>query len=190
MDKDFFDVTAAPWRRIEPLLPEVRPKPKSGFPRVPGRVATAGILYCARAGCQWRALPPEFGLGLYVPPADDAVGARLRVRQYPQRAPASLRATPRNQVGLRFARQRDGQGPKRGSGTGQDPTDRGKLGVKRNVFTDGRDVPLAVLITGANVHDKWMVAPIFDDVVLHGRFGPGPFGFDPEAVDAWLDALR
>jgi putative transposase len=44
--------------------------------------------------------------------------------------------------------------------------------VKRHVLTDGRGVPLAVLITGANVHDKWMVAPMLDAVVLRGAFGP------------------
>ncbi len=44
--------------------------------------------------------------------------------------------------------------------------------MKRHVLTDGRGVPLAVLITGANVHDKWMVGPILDAVVLHGAFGP------------------
>lgn len=47
--------------------------------------------------------------------------------------------------------------PKRRSGgkkTGKNPTDRGKLGVKRSVLTDGRGIPLAVAIAGANVHDQ------------------------------------
>ena len=51
-------------------------------------------------------------------------------------------------------------------------TDRAKLGVKRHVLTDGRGVPLAVRITGANVHDKWMVADVLDAVVLRASRGP------------------
>ena len=63
MEKDFFDVPDPLWRRIEPLLPPELPKPKGGRPRVPDRVAMAGILYRVRTGCQWKALPPDFGSG-------------------------------------------------------------------------------------------------------------------------------
>ena len=44
--------------------------------------------------------------------------------------------------------------------------------MKRHVLTDGRGVPLSVLITGANVHDKWMVADALDAVVLRSSRGP------------------
>lgn len=37
-----------------------------------------------------------------------------------------------------------------GEVTGPNPTDRGKLGTKRHVLTDGRGIPLAVTLTGAN----------------------------------------
>src|SRR5216110_2630185 len=63
MDKDFFDVPEGLWKRIEPLVPREGPKPRGGRPRVPDRVAMAGILYRVRTGCQWKALPPEFGSG-------------------------------------------------------------------------------------------------------------------------------
>ena len=33
-------------------------------------------------------------------------------------------------------------------------------------------MPLAVAITGANVHDKWLVAKVLDAVVLRGSRGP------------------
>lgn len=45
-----------------------------------------------------------------------------------------------------------------GKKTGKNPTDRGKLGVKRSVLTDGRGVPLAVAIAGANAHDQILAA--------------------------------
>ena len=44
--------------------------------------------------------------------------------------------------------------------------------MKRHVLTDGRGVPLAVRITGANVHDKWLVAEVLDAVVLCAPRGP------------------
>lgn len=46
-----------------PWLPPEPPKPKGGRPRVPDRTILAGILYRLRTGCQWQALPPEFGSG-------------------------------------------------------------------------------------------------------------------------------
>ena len=44
--------------------------------------------------------------------------------------------------------------PWAGKKTGKNPTDRGKLGVKRSVLTDGRGVPLGLAVAGANVHDQ------------------------------------
>lgn len=44
-----------------------------------------------------------------------------------------------------------------GKKTGKNPTDRGKLGVKRSVLTDGRGVPLGVAIAGANAHDQTLL---------------------------------
>jgi len=68
-------------------------------------------------------------------------------------------------------RQRHGQGSKRGDQTGPNPTDRAKSGVKRHVLTDGRGVPIGVMITGANVHDKWMVGATLDTVPLSNSRG-------------------
>jgi len=63
MDHDFFDVPDDLWERIEPLIPAEPPKPKGGRPRVPDRVAMAGIIYRVRTGCQWKVLPSDFGSG-------------------------------------------------------------------------------------------------------------------------------
>jgi transposase len=75
-------------------------------------------------------------------------------------------------VGLGLARQRLGEGAKRGELTGPNPTDRGKLGTKRHVLTDGRGVVLGVTLTFANVHDKWMVGETLDAVVVSAPRGP------------------
>jgi putative transposase len=69
-------------------------------------------------------------------------------------------------------RQRLSKSAKRGDLTGPNPTDRAKRGTKRHVLTDARGVPLAVILTGANVHDKWMVGAILDACVFKGARGP------------------
>lgn len=49
------------WAVVEPLLPPARPYPKGGRPRVPDRIALAGILFVLRTGIQWRDVPAEMG---------------------------------------------------------------------------------------------------------------------------------
>lgn len=51
------------WSVIEPLLPQERPKPKGGRPRVPDRAALTGILFVLQSGIPWEMLPPEMGCG-------------------------------------------------------------------------------------------------------------------------------
>jgi transposase len=63
MDPKFRTVPNELWAVVAPQLPPERPKPKGGRPRVPDRVVLAGILYRLRTGCQWHALPSEFGSG-------------------------------------------------------------------------------------------------------------------------------
>jgi len=71
-----------------------------------------------------------------------------------------------------IARQRQHQGSERGDLTGPNPTDRAKLGTKRHVLTDGQGIPLAVTLSGANVHDKHMAGKTLDAVPLRGSRGP------------------
>jgi transposase len=49
------------WTTLEPLLPPAAAKPKGGRPRVPDRVALAGILFVLRTGIRWDELPGELG---------------------------------------------------------------------------------------------------------------------------------
>jgi len=73
---------------------------------------------------------------------------------------------------LDVSRQRLGEGAKRGAHTGPNPTDRAKRGSKRHVLTDRRGVPLALVVTAANVHDKWLIGRALDAVVVRGPRGP------------------
>ena len=40
-----------------------------------------------------------------------------------------------------------------GAATGANPTDRSKRGTKRSQLSDGRGMPLALVVAGANRHD-------------------------------------
>jgi len=51
------------WKRIQLFLPTYRKSPKGGRPRVDLRKTIEGIFYVLRTGCQWKAVPREFGSG-------------------------------------------------------------------------------------------------------------------------------
>jgi putative transposase len=51
------------WERMELLLPKYKPSPQGGRPRLPIRNVANGIFYVLLTGCQWKAMPREFGSG-------------------------------------------------------------------------------------------------------------------------------
>ena len=51
------------WAEVQPLLPPEKPPGTPGRPVVPFRRVLDGILYVLRTGCQWKAVPQEFGSG-------------------------------------------------------------------------------------------------------------------------------
>jgi hypothetical protein len=54
--------------------------------------------------------------------------------------------------------------PLDGAGTEANHTDRGKKGTKRSVLTDGKGIPLSVVVDGANRHDKKLVKRTLDPI--------------------------
>ena len=77
-----------------------------------------------------------------------------------------------------------------GKKTGENPTDRGKLGVKRSVLTDAEGVPIGVAVARANVHDQKLVEQTLQSIPAR-RPRPTPRkrqhlcadkGYDAEAV--------
>jgi IS5 family transposase len=67
-------------------------------------------------------------------------------------------------LGADVARQRERAGSLGGEQTGKDPTNRGKLGTKRHIVVDRNGLPLAVIISGANVHDSKMLEETVDAI--------------------------
>jgi len=56
---------------------------------------------------------------------------------------------------------------------GKNPTDRGKIGTKRSVLTDGGGVPLGLAVEGANCHDVKMARATITSIPVE-RPAPTP----------------
>lgn len=58
--------------------------------------------------------------------------------------------------------------PRGGEMAGKSPVDRGKLGTKRSVLTDGKGIPLGCVAAPANRHDSPLLRPTLEKL---SRFG-------------------
>ena len=59
----FHDIPDVLWERIDVVLPIYQKSKKGGRPRLSLRKVVCGILYVLQTGCQWKAMPKEFGSG-------------------------------------------------------------------------------------------------------------------------------
>ena len=59
----FHQIPDALWDRIDLVLPVYKRSNKGGRPRLPMRNVVGGILYVLSTGCQWKAMPEQFGSG-------------------------------------------------------------------------------------------------------------------------------
>src|SRR6478672_11518912 len=50
--------------------------------------------------------------------------------------------------------------------TGNNPTDRSKLGTKRHILTDKQGIPLSAIISSASTHDIKAVKDVIDNTVI------------------------
>jgi transposase len=60
---EFHQIPETLWLRIQTILPKYKRSCKGGRPRLSLRLVVTGILYVLRTGCQWKAMPREFGSG-------------------------------------------------------------------------------------------------------------------------------
>jgi putative transposase len=156
----------AMWQAVRPLLGPEKVSGSVGRPAVPFRTVLDGILWVLRTGCQWKAVPKEFGSGSTLHRRFQQWaerGAFLRLWQMMLEKYDDVRGIAWDWQCL------DGvmtKAPLGGDGTGPNPTDRGKLGTKRNTLSDRRGAPLSVYVTGAQVHDKRAAAGTLDRIVV------------------------
>ena len=57
----FHEIPDSLWERIDLVLPIYEASPRGGRPRLKMRKVVEGILYVLATGCQWKAMPREFG---------------------------------------------------------------------------------------------------------------------------------
>src|SRR5258708_6988680 len=136
------------WAMFALLLPPERPKPKGGRPRsIPDRAALTGTLFVLKSGIPWEMLPQEMGCGSGMTGCDVCAIGNARV--------SGDACTVRSYSGCRMRDASSGSGPHsivrvcrlpRGDATGNDPTNRGKLGAKRHVVVARMGLPLAITI--------------------------------------------
>ncbi len=50
--------------------------------------------------------------------------------------------------------------------TGNNPTDRSKIGTKRHILTDKKSIPLSAVISSASTHDIKLVTEVIDNTVI------------------------
>lgn len=59
----FHEIPEALWERIDLVLPIYSRSNQGGRPRLEMRKVVGGILYVLATGCQWKAMPEQFGSG-------------------------------------------------------------------------------------------------------------------------------
>src|ERR1700693_5856319 len=172
-------VSDALWQRIEALLPSPPPR----RPRFPGRTpldyrkVLTGIVFVLKTGINWEDLPAELGWGCgktcksYLKAWQEAGiwdglhNILLKELQEADKIDWSYGAADSTK-----ARALGG-----GDDTGPNPTDRSKLGTKHHVLTDAQGIPLATIVTGANVADVTQLLPLVDSIPdLSGPEGDKP----------------
>ena len=154
------------WLAVEPLLPQPKPRPLGGRPPMPNRDAFFAIFYLLRTGLQWKALPRTLGASSTV---HDRFQAWRKAGVFEQLWRTGL-LEYHTDIGLDLQWQSlDGcitKAPLGGEATGRNPTDRGKQGTKRHLLTEGAGLPIGLVVTGANRHDKTQVEAVLESLLF------------------------
>ncbi|WP_407560850.1 IS5 family transposase [Streptomyces sp. 184] len=162
------------WSLVAPLLPPFASRPQGGGTApVDERAVFTAVVYVLTSGCAWRHLPETFG----VSPAT----AHRRFAAWTEAGLwRRLHQTVLDELGARgevdwssaivdAASVR----AKRGSLTGRNPVDRGKKGSKLHVLSDAQGLPMALGVSGANVHDSQALLPLVAGIpAIRSRRGP------------------
>jgi putative transposase len=163
------------WERIVPLLPPRKPHPLACHrPRVEDRKAMDAMFFVLRTGCQWNALH-ETGIC-------SSSSAHRRFQEWTE-AGVFLALWKSGLVAYDAVKginwewlAMDGamtNAPLGGKTVGKNPTDRGKIGAKRSVLTEGCGVPIGLAVEGANRNDFKMVRETIESIPVK-RPAPTP----------------
>ena len=166
------------WGGIKAVLPIEKPPRAVGRPVVPYRKVLDGILFILRTGCQWKMLPKEYGSGST---------CHRRFQQWAgldvfKKAWMRLLKIYDKIVGTNWTWQSldstSIKSPLGGAMTGNNPTDRSKLGAKRHILTDKKGIPLSAVISSASTHYIKLVTNVVDSIVIKQR---RPSSYEPKS---------
>jgi putative transposase len=169
VDVASWELADSMWDRIVPLLPKTKSRFRGrgrrrrnigGRPAAELRKLMSGILYILRTGCQWNALPQEYGV------------SGKTTHRYFQRWVRAGVFKHMWQAGLNEYDEFKGiewkwqaadgamtKSPLGGEKTGKNPTDRGKIGTKRSLLVNEQGLPLGIVVSGANTPDGKLLEP-------------------------------
>jgi putative transposase len=154
------------WNKLKPILNASDPPNPLGRRRIDARAALDAIIFRLRSGCQWNQLPNEF-------PDDSSVHRtfqRWEQNGVLDQIWATLVEECEELGGVNWqwqsadaamAKARFG-----GDETGPNPTDRAKPETKRSLLVEADGGPLAVVISGANVHDCKLLKVTLEAIVV------------------------
>ncbi|MGD9673682.1 MAG: IS5 family transposase [Candidatus Nitrosocosmicus sp.] len=154
------------WNVFKKILPREKPPKTVGRPIIPYKQVLDGILYVLRTGCQWKMLPKEYGSGSV---------CHRRFQEWNKldvfkNVWIKLLTNHDAKIGLNWTWQSIDsisiKSPLGGPKTGNNPTDRSKLGTKRHILTEKKGIPLSVVLSPANTHDIKLVTEVVDKTVI------------------------
>ncbi|MGW0471293.1 IS5 family transposase [Streptomyces coeruleorubidus] len=162
------------WELVAPLPSTFAARPQGGgtAPRDERAVFTA-VVYVLTSGCAWRHLPPTFGTSSATAHRRFTVWTEAGLWRRLHRAVLDELGA-RGEVDWTSAIvDAASVRARRGSLTGSNPVDRGKKGSKLHVLSDAQGVPLAVAVSGANMHDSLALKPLILGIpAVRSRRGP------------------
>ena len=171
----FHQIPEALWERIDLVLPIYNRSCKGGRPRLPMRNVVGGILYVLWTGCQWKAMPSQFGSGTRIHAYFQEWVTLGVFEELVATGPRRIRRPAWHRLEMAECGRGDDQ---IAAGWGKKPGKTRPIaansGVKRSVLIDGRGVPLAAAVDGANVHDQTLLAPTLDGIPV-SRPEPAPY---------------
>lgn len=147
---------------IEPYLIDIPLSGKGGPKPKPAWLIFCAIYYRLRTGCQWKAIPKILAAPSTAHDRYQYWVSKGVFQQFWQLG--LLQGLYLGIIDLEW-QSIDGcmtKSPLGGTDTGANPTDRGKLGTKRHQITDTNGIPIAISVTGANVHDKTQVMKLLE----------------------------
>ena len=156
---DYFRMPRPLWRKLKKYLPKPRKREsaKGGRPRASERAVADAIRYVLWTGCQWKALHRDwFGVSSSVVHERFQRWRRMGLFEKLMKRMAEYYARECGGIDWKWQAMdsKHSAAPLGGEKTGKNPTDRGKLGAKINLLVHGCCVPISVVLTGANRHDK------------------------------------